>query len=656
MKRFFLWLSVFGTAMFALPAQSESFSEIPQNQCGQALALPTRAEMEVALQSYLQLSEEALSMRAMAIQLYYELEARKKHGPLSGQDLQRINAGIVALLEQRAKLFKTALAYECWAATPPDVRPEEGDIQRTGVLISLSAALTLYDNYLSAVTLYRDDPELRRHINKPDRGFALDAGELQKADRIYDSPDIRRRVRQAIKWYLSYGKAPSGFEGYGYLFQSIAQSPSFNLVRKRRPLYVLGRVFEVFGDYTADSLVNMRDESSYFSSLLFGNTVGLVETRRGKLYNKPQAEQHVLGELRAGDILLEKTPFRLTDSFIPGHWGHAAIWVGTEAELRELGIWEHQAVLPHHDAIRAGRGVAEALRSGVELNTLPHFMNIDDLAVLRRASTSPETRAAAILQTLRQIGKEYDFNFNAETTDRMFCSKLVYLAYGDIDWPTSRMLGRFTVSPDDIAQRSINGGPLTIVLLYHDGKSVKNLQPAMEKFLDKTQHKQSSFQISLGQANPEIPLKRAAWMCKWCAEQATSCSVSETSIIPPHGKDALPPQGSSAARPRNARLRDQVGDFAIAFGACPFFGVYSPVVAAVEVNGRLQQPVHDVDMPIAGGKHEGVRKIGRQGVDIRAGGKQALDGGKLAFKRGVMQRRPGGFFANGGVGFGSFGK
>ncbi|MDR1424970.1 MAG: hypothetical protein LBI92_10285, partial [Azoarcus sp.] len=80
--------------------------------------------------------------------------------------------------------------------------------------------------------------------------------------------------------------------------------------------------------------------------------------------------------------------------------------------------------------------------------------------------------------------KAYDFNFDAESTQRVFCSKLVYLAYGNVDWPTSRFLGRFTISPDDIAQRSIAGGPLSIVLIYHDGRPVKPpLQEKMGHFL-----------------------------------------------------------------------------------------------------------------------------------------------------------------------------
>ncbi|MDR1227661.1 MAG: hypothetical protein LBK55_01345 [Azoarcus sp.] len=489
-----LALSGFLLALFAT-AHAGLLPGERQNACDTPLTLPSTAEIEKELVSFLQLSEEALAMRAEAIRLYRALQVKKDQGtPLNGEDLQMLNEGAVNLLKQREEILRRALAHECWVQSPPAAAREAGDIHRAGVLISVSAALLLYDNYLSAISLYRNDPALRRHINRADLGFGLSARELQRADVMFNSAENRRRVRAAVKWYRKHARKPAAqaaeiFAGYAdaanYLRQSVEQSPSYHMVRRRRPLQVLGNTFEIFGNITLDSLVGLKNDGEYLSSGLFGNTVGLVETRHGKLDGRPEVAREVGGRLQAGDILLEKTPFRLTDTFIPGHWGHAAIWIGGEAELRELGIWDHPVVAPHQAAIRAGRGIVEALRSGVEMNTLAHFMNIDDLAVLRHTALSPQDRAEVILQTLRQVGKAYDFNFNAESTQRVFCSKLVYLAYGDVDWPTSRFLGRFTISPDDIAQRSIAGGPLSIVLIYHDGKLAKPpLQETMARFLD----------------------------------------------------------------------------------------------------------------------------------------------------------------------------
>jgi len=68
---------------------------------------------------------------------------------------------------------------------------------------------------------------------------------------------------------------------------------------------------------------------------------------------------------------------------IPGHWGHAAIWEGTEQELKQLGILDHEVVGKYHEQITSGHGVADALRDDVMLNKLAHFMNIDDIAIIR---------------------------------------------------------------------------------------------------------------------------------------------------------------------------------------------------------------------------------------------------------------------------------
>jgi len=137
-----------------------------------------------------------------------------------------------------------------------------------------------------------------------------------------------------------------------------------------------------------------------------------------------------------------------------------------------IGSWDDPVVVAHRSDIQRGRGVVEALRSGVQMNTLAHFMNVDDLAVLRHRQLDREARRQVILQALRQVGKSYDFNFDTQSADRIVCSELVYHAYGDVKWPTERKLGRVVVSPDNIAQEATGTGPFNVVLLYHDGAEV----------------------------------------------------------------------------------------------------------------------------------------------------------------------------------------
>lgn len=459
--------------------------------------------MQSELQSFTRLAEESLAMRARAISMYSVLENKIRRGePFSGSDLQRLNDGAAELLAQRITLIRIAQEHECWLDARVPADPREASMRAAGIGMSLSAALLLYDNYATAISLYRDNDTLRTRLNQADNLSARRVGELNTIAESFTSADRRWRVRRAITWYEKQGhtQMDPGMEGSSYVAQLIEQSPSRNMVRQFDPLHYVKRHVKSFSLITLDSFRGTGQEGSYLSSMLFGNVVGLVEMRHGKLFERPDVRTEVIQTLHAGDILLEKTPFRLTDNFIPGHWGHAAIWVGSERELRQLGIWDHPLVRARQQEIRDGRGVVEALRSGVEMNTARHFLNVDDLAVLRHEALPDEERAKVILQALEHVGKPYDFNFDVQSTDRIFCSKLVYLAYGDLNWPTSRMLGRATISPDNIAQRAIGDGPLAVALLYHDGTEVPQPQARheMEQLLQAGTQQAAAPRLSLG--------------------------------------------------------------------------------------------------------------------------------------------------------------
>ena len=180
---------------------------------------------------------------------------------------------------------------------------------------------------------------------------------------------------------------------------------------------------------------------------LFGNTMGLYESRKGKLYGNEEVRKNIQATLQPLDILLEKTPFRLTDKFIPGHFGHVAIWTGSKAELIDMDLWDNVNIEEHADKISSPENpdskdelqIIEALRSGVQLSSLEHFMNIDDFAILRpifAEETDKELRIEALLMAFRQLGKEYDFNFDVNTTDKIVCSELAYVSFPSMDWPT----------------------------------------------------------------------------------------------------------------------------------------------------------------------------------------------------------------------------
>lgn len=432
------------------------------------------------IEAFQPLAEEALAEREKLIRGAIVLRDKRERGePLSGANLENIRLATLAHIKLRERLLQIAEHNECWLEPLAPALRTRAEFQRArneGVMMALAAALLLYDNYLLAVSLYEQDGALRRIVDQADPGWGLSPGQMREAQRGYHSEAKRQRVRRAIEHYQreirpQRDSLPSSEERY--LAGLVEQSPSFVRIQESS---VAGRVLNrigLFNQLTGDQVRRLGKDGMGMFSMLFGNAIGVIETRQGYLHENQSARTQLLSQLKAGDILLEKTPFRLTDALIPGYWGHVAIWVGNEAELRELGVWDHPVLRPHQASIRNGRSVIEALRPGVTASTLAHFMNVDDLLALRDPAASREAQVQRVLRAFRQIGKPYDFNFDVESTDRIVCSELVYQVFTEMSWPTSRAMGRATISPDQVAERALDGQGLQVVALYQAGKPIE---------------------------------------------------------------------------------------------------------------------------------------------------------------------------------------
>ena len=184
--------------------------------------------------------------------------------------------------------------------------------------------------------------------------------------------------------------------------------------------------------------------------------------------------------------------------FIPGYFGHVAIWLGTEVELRELGIWERLPEIEARareylsykgpsfkDSIRQGRYIIEALRPGVQMNTFDHFLDINDMAVFRPKNLTLEERVFTLEKAFMQAGKKYDFSFDVETDKTIVCSELVYVTFEKFPWPTESSMGRYTINPDHVAELGMNENYFDIVMFYNKGRNIAYPRRTLEDILDK---------------------------------------------------------------------------------------------------------------------------------------------------------------------------
>jgi hypothetical protein len=435
------------------------------------------------------LVEQSLVARAEMLEISNRLRLNTDE-PLSGRDLLTLKSGSEYYLGVREQLYGIANAYEC-AVDVSDatlvkykISPE---LRLKGLMLSMSAALTLYDNYLLGIVLFEQDERLRNVLNDPDMGFGLVANKLAEATLAANSVEIRHRARRAIEFYeqqkplIEDAHEDSDF---AYLMQLIDSSPSYNYTKKLRVGEIAANKFVAFERLTIDTIAETTKDGFDMVSGLFGNTVGMYESRKGKLYGDEAALRNIKSVLQPLDIILEKTPFRLTDKLIPGHFGHVAIWTGSKAELIDAGVWDELLVKQYAEQLSTDsdpdskdqKQIIEALRDGVQLNTLEHFINVDDIAILRPVfdeNNPDELKKEALMMAFRQLGKKYDFNFDVDTTDKIVCSELAYISFPSVDWPTEKTLGRHSISPDNVAQLAWNNVPLKLVMFYHDGKLVE---------------------------------------------------------------------------------------------------------------------------------------------------------------------------------------
>jgi hypothetical protein len=145
----------------------------------------TEAERTEALNQevddYRALVEASLVYRAETVRLIERLRSSiEMRQPFSGEDLLELNEGLAEHLDLRKRLYQVAEAHECWL-NPKGLVAEMTPAQRLkGIMISLSAALVLYDNYLFAISLYQEEPRLRLLLNNKDVGYEIDYGELNR--------------------------------------------------------------------------------------------------------------------------------------------------------------------------------------------------------------------------------------------------------------------------------------------------------------------------------------------------------------------------------------------------------------------------------------------------------------------------------------------
>jgi hypothetical protein len=399
-----------------------------------------------------------------------------------------------ALIEKyRCEMFKYDLrAYESakgfWA-------------YRMSALL-LSAHALMSDNLITYALIIQHNPTLRHVLNAGAKTYGLSAISLEREM----SQHFAIIQRDDWEWSIDVfhimlerrALFPSSdttlLKNFDLMMEIIRNSVTY---KKRISQSYFTRIIEdvlnplgqriKVGHLIEDTFYKSINQVVYSLSEAFGRTIAQIQWKDGVMYNRPDLEKTIVSKLRPGDIFWDKTRHKVSGKLIPGFWNHNAIWIGTKQELQEMEIWDHDYIRPHQKEIENGKSIVEALRFGVVLNTMAHFLNVDDLAVARPVQEmSLAERRDLILRSMRYVDTPYSFNFDIARADAVICSQLVMISYTEIDWKQEKLIGNWSTTPDLLARETLAGGPLQITQLYLKGELIEqDPQTTMQKILNK---------------------------------------------------------------------------------------------------------------------------------------------------------------------------
>ena len=313
------------------------------------------------------------------------------------------------------------------------------------------AALELLSSAENYERSYQKNRIVRRRLNRGDRGNHIPRDVLWKSNKFLYNPAIRKELELNFMRY--YNRQTDS------IFNQLPETNTCIALRN-----------SVF--HKNDRLHSCIYNIVYGGSYVVGNTIGLFH----QATNRQQNADLLRSVLQPFDIVLMKSPHHLTDQFIPGYFGHVGIWLGSELAAR---LKEKVAA---KDSIK-GKAMVEVLRSGVKISSLKDFADGEVFLVIRLQNLSNELKETIISNVQKQLGKDYDFNFDIESPEAITCTELVYLAYDFVDWQIRYTWSRYTLSPDDLALTALKNTLFEFPVFIENGVITKNPDPSVIRSL-----------------------------------------------------------------------------------------------------------------------------------------------------------------------------
>jgi hypothetical protein len=385
------------------------------------------------------------------------MEAEKR-GSYSQKENEDIRKQYVEYLGHRDRLIRMAALYSAY-----ETRTEKQQREQA-FLLGYCAAVTAMDVGRELVVLFLDKPRARSKFNEPGTG-GREAGQFEL---VYESVTATRHMKMLEQYGKFYDTHSAAWQK-----KPVFDKASVDWLTQRIDQGLLNiekvKLNPVRAWFARLSWRLKRDvyKPKYGVTKLVANLVSDTRiVRREPFISVALAQQAVREKtLQPGDIILTRRNWHLSNAFLPGFWPHAALYVGTQEQLKELGITEENAGVGWEEYIKLQDGyprvILEAVGEGVRFHCAEYTLHADYVMVLRPRlpHLNDEQKKAALKTALLKAfieyhGLPYDFDFDFVDEHKIVCSELIYRIYSeelDFDWET--VVGKEVVSPLSIARR-----------------------------------------------------------------------------------------------------------------------------------------------------------------------------------------------------------
>lgn len=282
--------------------------------------------------------------------------------------------------------------------------------------------------------------------------------------------------KQSRRMIYSFTQASDyGMESFKEHYNYYTRRETIEKVRNSLTSLELG-FLEMFGlnvnqEQNGTKISTKRDSLKRVWNAVIGK--GLIRTwgvlsdnlkiRSGYLRKDKAVRETIRQSLKPLDLLFEQRRFVLSNLTIPGHWGHAAVWLGTKSELQAMGLWDRPDFAAFRKNVEDGKNIVQMRKDGVVFNSLEEFMNLDEIAVMR--VNKVQIAPAPVYPKLQEhFNKKYDFSFDAKTIGKITCTEFVAYSFGKISWPSRTQMGRLVITPDDMAKLSLDSTQAQLIM------------------------------------------------------------------------------------------------------------------------------------------------------------------------------------------------